>query len=100
MSALSFLSNYSMASIIAFLMIKNFTVPQGYQSEYKFSLYNILHGELGGNRAKCGLILGHSLEVFFFKPQYPPVLLSFELFSKEMVCAKSLIKILIKENVF
>lgn len=46
MSALSFLSNYSIVSIIAFLMIKNFTVPQGYQSEYKFSLYNILHGEV------------------------------------------------------
>lgn len=32
MNTLSFLSNYSILSIIAFLMIKNFTVPQGYQS--------------------------------------------------------------------
>lgn len=67
MSALSFLSNYSIVSIIAFLMIKNFTVPQGYQSEYKFSLYNILHGEVEWNWAKYGLILGHSLEVYFLE---------------------------------
>lgn len=66
MSALSFLSNYSIVSIIAFLMIKNFTVPQGYQSEDKFSLYNILHGEVEGNWTKYGLILGHFLEVYFF----------------------------------
>lgn len=44
-------------------MIKNFTVPQGYQSEYKFSLYNILHGEVEWNWAKYGLIL----EVYFLE---------------------------------
>lgn len=65
MSARSFLSNYSIVSIIAFLIIKNFTVPQGCQC--KFSLYNILHGGVEGNWAKYGLILRHSPEVYLKK---------------------------------
>lgn len=78
-----------MVSIIAFLMIKNFTVPQGYQAKYKFSLYNILHGEVEGNWAKYGLILGHSLKVYFFKiSTIYQFLLSFEFCFKKWFVQK------------
>lgn len=78
-----------MVSIIAFLMIKNFTVPEGYQSEYKFSLYNILHREVEGNWAKYGWILGHFPEIYFFKtPISYQFSLSFELFFKKWFVQK------------
>lgn len=103
MNVLSFLSNYSIVNIIAFLIIKNFTVPEGYQLEYKFSLYNILHGEVERNWAKHGLILGHCLEVYFFENSNISSFHCLLNFSLKIICAKSLVHVLIswiivKEN--